>query len=144
MANPVAAYAYTIEPPRRTSGGPVIDAEPVRAGQPRTRPAPLRLVHDASFERVRDGDTVTRGRARLHDAFRRDTGSGADAEEALRDAGRRKAPATLSFTAQQIAQENLSPGAYFENYKPALAAYGMAARHGEPAAARGAALHILA
>lgn len=133
MANPVAAYAYTIDLPRRTSGGPVIDAEPVRTGQQtRARATPLRLVHDASFERVREPETAARGRARLYDATRRDAGFSADADEVLRDAGRRRAPPGLSFAAQQIAQERLSPGAYFENYTPALAAYGRAARHGEP------------
>jgi hypothetical protein len=133
MANPVAAYAYTTDLPRRIGGGPVLDAEPVRLGSTRARPVPLRLVYDASFERLRDAETA-RGRARFHDATRRHAGFGSDADEMLREAGRRKAPATLSFTAQQIAQEGLSPGAYFENYKPALAAYGLAASYGTPSA----------
>lgn len=144
MANPVAAYAYTIDPPRRISGGPVIDAEPVHGGQSRPRAASLRLVHDGGFARVRDTDTVARGRPRVYDAAQHDAGFGADVEEGLRDTGRRRAPASLSFAAQHIAQEVLSPGLYFENYTPALAAYGQAARHGESNAARGAALHILA
>jgi hypothetical protein len=133
MANPVATYAYTIDPPRRTGGGPILDAEPVRAGPSRPRPAPLRLVHDAGFVRVRESDTAAaRGRTRLYDATDRSAGFGTEADETLRDAGRRRAPPGLSFTAQQIAQEVLSPGLYFENYRPALAAYGLAARHGEP------------
>lgn len=142
MANPVAAYAYTIEP-RRTGSGPIIDAEPIRTGQGRPRPAPLRVIHDASFERARDPETVSRSRTR-NDAMRRDAGFGTDAEEILRDTGRRRAPASLSFAAQHIAQEVLSPGLYFENYTPALAAYGQAARHSGSSAARGTALHILA
>jgi hypothetical protein len=128
MANPVAAYAYTTDLPRRIGGGPVIDAEPVRPASTRARPAPLRLVYDASFAPLRDAETA-RGRARSYDGARRDAGYGADADEMLREAGRRKAPATVSFAAQQIAQEGLSPGAYFENYKPALAAYGRAASY---------------
>ncbi len=43
------------------------------------------------------------------------------------EAGRRRAPASLSFAAQQIAQEGLPPGVYFENFKPAIAAYVIAA-----------------
>ena len=146
MANPVAAYAFPIDPPRRTSGGPVLDAEPVRPGQTRTRPAPLRVVYDAEAERARDPERLARSRPRHYEATARDAGLGTnpDADETLREAGRRRAPPMLSFAAQQIAQEKLPPGAYFENYTPALAAYRRAAGYTESDAPRGSSLHVLA
>jgi len=130
MANPVAVSAITIEPPLRRTAS-TSDSAPVSPAGGRGRaPVPLRLVHDARVE------AAYAARARSYEAMRReaaiDRRALEDENETLRDAGRRKAPAALSFAVLQIAQERLSPGLHFENYPPALTAYALAARHGEP------------
>jgi hypothetical protein len=142
MANPVALSAITIEPPPLRRAASTHDSAPLSPVGGRARaPAHLRLVHDAGAE------AAYAVRARAYEAMRReaalDRRALEDENETLRDAGRRKAPAALSFTAQQIAQEHLSPGLHFENYPPAIAASAPAARHGEAALTNGSALHLL-
>ena len=141
MANPVAVSAIQIEPPVRRA--PYESAsQRVSPDAPRLRPAHLRLAYDSS--RV---DAAFEARARAFEAQRRaaaeDRRALEDENEVLRDAGRRKAPSSLSFTAQQIAQEGLSPGLHFENFPPAIAAYAQAARHGDPSLTNGPSLQIL-
>jgi len=140
MANPVAVSAIQIEPPVRRatheSGSPRVSAN-----APRLRPAYLRLAYEAR------PDATFEARARAYEAQRRaaddDRRALDDESEVLRDAGRRKAPASLGFSAQLFAQEGLSPGLHFENFPPAIAAYAQAARHGDPALTNGSSLRIL-
>ena len=141
MANPVAVSAMTIEPPPRRTAS-TSDSAPLAPAGGRVRaPAHLRLVHDTRVE------AAYQQRARTFEAMRREAALDRqvleDENEILREAGRRKAPASLSFAALQIAQERLSAGAHFDNYPPALAAYAQAARHGEPASTKGASLQLL-
>lgn len=143
MANPVAISAIMIEPqqPFRRSA-PAGDAITVLPPGNRARlPAHLRLAYDAGAE------ATHASRARSYEAMRRevelDRRAIEDEPEILREAGKRKAPSALSFAAQQIAQERLSPGLHFDNYPPALAAYAQAARHGEASLTNGASLHLL-
>lgn len=140
MANPVAVSAIQIEPPVRRAAYES-DSPRVSPAGARVRPAAhLRLAYDARAE------AAFEARARAYEAQRRgaaaDRRALEDENETLRDAGRRKAPAALSFTAQQIAQEGLSPGLHFENYPPAIAAYAQAARHGDPSLTNGSTLRI--
>lgn len=141
MANPVAVSAIIIEPPLRRTAS-ISDSAPLAPSASRVRaPAHLRLVQDARVE------AAYQQRARSYEALRRevelDRRGLEDENETLREAGKRKAPAGLSFQVLQIAQERLSPGAHFENYSPALAAYAQAARHGEARLTNGASLHLL-
>jgi hypothetical protein len=140
MANPVAVSAIQIEPPVRRAPYES-DSPRVSANAPRLRPAYLRLAHESR------PDAVFEARARAYETQRRaaaeDRRALEDENEVLRDAGRRKAPASLSFSAQQFAQEGLSPGLHFENYPPAIAAYAQAARHGDPSLTNSASLRIL-
>ncbi len=140
MANPVAVSAIQIEPPPRRAAYDS-DSPRVAPANARMRPAHLRLAHDSR------ADAAFEARARAYEATRRGTAADRraleDENETLRDAGRRKAPAGLSFIAQQIAQEGLSPGLHFENYPPAIAAYAQASRHGEPPLTNGGMLRIL-
>lgn len=140
MANPVAVSAIQIEPPVRRATNESASAR-VSPDAPRLRPAHLRLAYDSRTE------AAFEARARAYEAMRRgaaeDRRALEDENEVLRDAGRRKAPASLSFAAQQFAQEGLSPGLHFENYPPAIAAYAQAARHGDPSLTNGSSLRIL-
>lgn len=154
MANPVAVYAMTIDPPSRRLGAVDPDSAraPTRAQASRALgPAYPRLVydarHDPNLERLRHAEvlrqTGTRGRGSEPvvdpDRFL----AGQDDGEFLRETGRRKASSALSFLAQQIAQEKLSPGEHFERTTPVIAAYDRAAQHGQPAMARGSMLQML-
>ncbi len=151
MANPVAIYATSIDPPGRRAGAGEADSGRTAA---RSRGAYPRLAYDSrldpALERLRHADALREARARGQDALRRpprfeDSLGDLEAEknDALGETGRRRASAALSFTAQQIAQEKLSPGLHFENYKPAIAAYARAAGYGAPGHASGAALQLL-
>ncbi len=154
MANPVAVYAMTIDPPSRRLGA--VDPDSARAAGRAQSSRALgaaypRLVydarHDPHLERLRHADALReiRQRARGADPVRDDDRflAARDDGDFLHETGRRKASSALSFLAQQIAQEQLSPGAHFEEYKPVTAAYDRAARHGEPASAPGSTLHML-
>ncbi len=140
MANPVAVSAIQIEPPVRRAPYES-DSPRVSPGSARVRPAHLRLAYDSSRT-----EAAFEARARAYEAQRRSAAAEQraleDENEVLRDAGRRKAPAALSFVAQQIAQEGLSPGLHFENFPPAIAAYAQAARHGDPSLTNGSTLRI--
>ena len=133
MANPVAIYSP--EPaaltPRGGSGSAqVIQIDVYRSGSGGARVNYVNpTVDDASSDDTPQTQTV---RARAADTARRHRraggrSAGSYTHDAVFEAGRRRAPASLSFAAQQIAQEGLSPGLYFENYKPAIAAYVAAA-----------------
>ncbi len=151
MANPVAIYATSIEPPSRRAAAAETDS--ARGATARPRGAYPRLVYDSrldpALERLRHADAVRDARARGQDPLRRspsfqDSLGNLEAEnEILGETGRRKASAALMFAAQQIAQEKLSPGLYFENYKPAVAAYTRAASYGAPGLPGGSALRLL-
>jgi hypothetical protein len=152
MANPVAIYATSIDPPSRRLGA--VDPDSARSTARASRAvgaAYPRLVYDArqdpNLERLRHAEALRdiRPRARGADPVRDDDRflAAQDDGEFLRETGRRKASSALSFLAQQIAQEKLSPGAHFEEYKPVTAAYDRAARHSEPAAPPGSTLHML-
>ncbi|HTP83265.1 MAG TPA: hypothetical protein VMQ11_09980 [Alphaproteobacteria bacterium] len=132
MANPVAIYSP--EPaaltPRGGSGSAqVIQIDVYRSGAG----ARVNYVNPTSDEALSNGTPQAQAvRGRFADAARRNSRSGSRSSgslenDSLFEAGRRRAPASLSFAAQQIAQEGLSPGLYFENYKPAIAAYVAAA-----------------
>ncbi len=140
MANPVAVSAIQIEPPVRRAPHES-DSPRVSPASARVRPAHLRLAYDSRAE------AAFEARARAYEAQRRSAAPEhralEDENEILRDAGRRKAPATLSFVAQQIAQEGLSQGLHFENFPPAIAAYARAARHGDSSLTNGSSLRIL-
>jgi hypothetical protein len=140
MANPVAVSAIQIEPPIRRAAYES-DSSRVSPNAPRLRPAYLRLAYEAR------PDATLEARARAYEAMRRgaaeDRRTLEDEDEVLRGAGRRRAPASLGFAAQQFAQEGLSPGLNFENYPPAIAAYARASRHGDPSLTNAASLHIL-
>ncbi len=127
MANPVALYAAEIAPRPRGAGGSgqVIEAEFTRSGS-RTRGAESGRRYDAYVDdNVRNVEFRGDDRVRRRQADPRRTAF--DDTEAHFVTGRKRASASLSFLAQQIAQEKLSPGAHFENYSPALNAYAMAA-----------------
>jgi hypothetical protein len=149
MANPVAVYATSIDPPSRRLG--VVDPDSARAAGRARGAAYPRLVydarHDPNLERLRHANTLREigQRARGADPLRDDDRflAAQDDGDFLHETGRRKASSALSFLAQQIAQEQLSPGAHFEPYKPVIAAYDRAARHGEPDSAPGSTLHML-
>ena len=85
--------------------GPIIDLDPVH------------------------GYAASESRARAFRAYQqpgeRPDGSASRHQRWTRAEESRPAP-SLGFTAQQIAQEVLSDGLYFENYRPALAAYAAA------------------
>lgn len=139
MANPVAIYSPepAALPSRGGSGSAqIIQIDVYRSGQG-ARFAPDRDSQDAQLNDTPQGahspSLYTENvRAQVADQARRATRfSGRTPNRRLDDgafeAGRRRAPASLSFAAQQIAQEGLPPGVYFENFKPAIAAYMIAA-----------------
>jgi hypothetical protein len=133
MANPVAIYSP--DPAALTPrGGSAPSAQVIQIDVYRSGPgARVRYVNPTLDDPSSDETPQAQAtRARVADAARRNgrTGSrssGSFENESVFEAGRRRAPASLSFAAQQIAQEGLSPGLYFENYKPAIAAYAAAA-----------------
>lgn len=149
MANPVAVYAMTIDPPSRRLGA--VDPDSARATARARGAAYPRLVydarHDPHLERLRHAEALrqsgprSRGAEPVIDPDR--FLAAQDDGEFLRETGRRKASSALSFLAQQIAQEKLSPGEHFERTTPVIAAYDRAARHGEPATTPGSTLHVL-
>ena len=137
MANAVAIYTAEPTPYARSrTGAPVIELNAYR-----TRGEGLRNTYEigddsAQTENVGEYESYRRGR--------RSTG-GSLFDQFLSEAGKRRASAALSFAAQQIAQENLSPGAHYEPYRPAMAAYNAAAMRGTPAdLPRGQALTLFA
>jgi hypothetical protein len=83
--------------------GPIIDVEPVA-------------------EYV-SSDRASRSYRANADSARRDPSVPA---RAPRTRAHDQEPASLGFAAQRIAQEELSEGLYFENFKPAIAAYAAA------------------
>jgi len=132
MANPVAIYSpdpAALTPRGGSGSAQVIQIDVYRSGAG----ARVNYVNPASEEAFSGGTPQAQAvRGRFADAARRNGrsgggNSGALENDSLFEAGRRRAPASLSFAAQQIAQEGLSPGLYFENYKPAIAAYVAAA-----------------
>lgn len=150
MANPVAIYSNDpAAPPRRgpVSSAPVIQIDPYRSG------GRARLASGAGADNAArvDGQTGTartydyeaiRRRARAAEQFSPDIDVAQRDDDPLYETGRRRAPASLAFAAQQIAQEGLAPGLHFENYKPALNAYAMAAGGNGSAAYNGRALEM--
>jgi hypothetical protein len=132
MANPVAIYSPdpAALTPRGGSGtAQVIQIDVYRSGAGARVNYVNPSFDDASSDDTPQAQTV---RARAADGARRSgrfgsRNGGSVTDESVFEAGRRRAPASLSFAAQQIAQEGLSPGLYFENYKPAIAAYAAAA-----------------
>jgi hypothetical protein len=138
MANPVAIYSpEPVAPPPRggSASAQIIQIDVYRSGQ-RPRFDPDRDFQDSGFDDAPQTARATPlyadgGRAQAADTARR-TGFNARtpnrrAGDGEFEAGRRRAPASLSFAAQQIAQEGLPPSVYFENFKPAIAAYVIAA-----------------
>ncbi len=138
MANPVAVYLP--DPAAQAARGgtgsaQIIQIDLRRSGKGARFAYADPAAIDAQFE---DGPQAAgyagSARTRAADAARRATRSGAATSDAYSsnesdfEVGRRRAPASVSFAAQQIAQEGLSPGLYFENFKPALAAYALAAQ----------------
>lgn len=139
MANPVAIYSP--DPAAQTPRGGTASAQLIQIDLYRSG-AGARLATpalDATFEdapqRAWAGVTSAPGvRAGGSGAARRTGQPGSDAtaqsDDAPLEVGRRRASAGLSFAAQLIAQQGLSPGLHFENYKPAIAAYAVAAQRG--------------
>ena len=124
MANAVAIYTAEPTPYARSrTGAPVIELNAYR-----TRGDGFNRTYEIGDDATQIDDV---GEYQSYRRGRRSTGGGL-VEEFLSEAGRRRASAALSFTAQQIAQENLSPGAHVEPYRPAMAAYGAAAMRGTP------------
>lgn len=122
MANPVAIYSpdpAALTPRGGSAPAQVIQIDVYRSG------AGTRF----NYVNAPADDSPSSGaqQAQSAPAARRSARAGAVTNDAVFEAGRRRAPAGLSFAAQQIAQEGLSPGLYFENYQPALAAYAAAA-----------------
>ncbi|MBV8536383.1 MAG: hypothetical protein JO128_12365 [Alphaproteobacteria bacterium] len=144
MANPVAIYSP--DPAALTPRGGSGSAQVIQIDVYRPGPGARVRYVNPSFDDTSSDDTPVRGRGA--DAARRNgrpgsRSSGAVENDSVFEAGRRRAPASLSFAAQQIAQEGLSPGLYFENYKPAIAAY-VAAAAGPTLAPPGQALELVA
>lgn len=123
MANPVAIYSpdpAALTPRGGTGPAQVIQIDVYRSGDG-TR---FSYVNPATD----DSSAADTSYAQTVRPARRNSGRGStSAGDSPLEAGRRRAPASLSFAAQQIAQEGLSPGLHFENYKPAIAAYVAAA-----------------
>lgn len=133
MANPVAIYSpdpAALTPRGGSGSAQVIQIDVYRSGGAGTRVNYVNAPYDdASSDDTSQTQTI---RGRAADTARRNGRAGNRSpgfytNDAVFEAGRRRAPASLSFAAQQIAQEGLSPGLYFENYKPAIAAYAAAA-----------------
>ncbi|HEX2112978.1 MAG TPA: hypothetical protein VHM01_01105 [Alphaproteobacteria bacterium] len=85
------------------AASPIIDAEP--AAEYVTPERPHRAYRDAADSRHRDYAPIAR--------FSRPKANEPEAT-------------SLGFAAQRIAQEELSEGLYFENFRPAIAAYAAA------------------
>jgi hypothetical protein len=148
MANPVAIYTPDPSAPTRRGGSSasqLIQLDPYRSGG-RGRSANsdsssssdnVRVDGRGESARVYEYEAVRRGtrRARYSDSFTTDDRA-QTTDDRIFEAGRRRAPASLTFAAQQIAQEGLSPGLYFENYGPAINAYTAAATRGTTSAPR--------
>lgn len=142
MANPVAIYSP--DPAAQASRGGTASAQVIQIDTYRSGAnSRLRFANseaqDAVFEeapqRARSNIAQATGLRAWGSGTARRTGRFSDtatpqADEAPLEVGRRRASATLSFAAQLIAQEGLSPGLHFENYPPAIAAYAVAAQHG--------------
>ena len=142
MANPVAIYSpdpAALTPRGGTASAKIIQIDVYRSGQGARFGYAEPEVQDAQFEDVpfqgseraqaAGANAAARGgRGRAADAGRR---AGRFVHDDVADpnfeAGRRRAPASLSFAAQQIAQEQLAPGLHFENFTPVIAAYAIAA-----------------
>lgn len=127
MANPVAIYSpdpAALTPRGGTGPAQVIQIDVYRSGDN----ARLSYVNPA-VDDPSSADTSYAQYAQNVRTARRNSsrGTGPSTSDSQFEAGRRRAPASLSFAAQQIAQEGLSPGLHFENYKPAIAAYVAAA-----------------
>ena len=122
MANPVAIYSpgpAASTPRGGTGSAQVIQIDVYRSGDGTRFSYVNPPADDASAAETSYAQTVR--------TARRSGGRASSSGDSPLEAGRRRAPASLSFAAQQIAQEGLSPGLYFENYKPAIAAYVTAA-----------------
>ncbi len=147
MANPVAIYSpdpAALTPRGGSGSAQVIQIDVYRSGSS----ARVNYVNPTTDDAADDTPQAQTIRARAADAARRNgrpgsRSSGTFENESVFEAGRRRAPASLSFAAQQIAQEGLSPGLYFENYKPAIAAY-VAAAAGPTLTPPGQALELIA
>jgi len=142
MANPVAIYSpdpAALTPRGGTGSAKIIQIDVYRSGPGARLGYADAEVQDAQFEDVpfqgsertqaAGADPAARsGRARTADTGRRaGRFSDNDVADPNFEAGRRRAPASLSFAAQQIAQEHLAPGLHFENFAPVIAAYAIAA-----------------
>jgi len=141
MANPVAIYSpdpAALTPRGGTASAKIIQIDVYRSGQGARFGYAEPEVQDAQYEDVplqasegtqAAADPAARsGRTRTADAGRRNGRfTGSDIGDPNFEAGRRRAPASLSFAAQQIAQERLAPGLHFENFTPVIAAYAIAA-----------------
>jgi hypothetical protein len=127
MANPVAIYSpdpAALTPRGGTGSAQVIQIDVYRSGAD----ARLSYVNPAAGDPPSADTSYAQYAQNVRTARRSGSrGAGSAASDSQFEAGRRRAPASLSFAAQQIAQEGLSPGLYFENYKPAIAAYAAAA-----------------
>jgi hypothetical protein len=131
MANPVAIYSpdpAALTPRGGSGSAQVIQIDVYRSGAG----ARVRYVNPTSDDASEGTPQAQAVGARTADAARRQgrpgsRSTGSFENDSVFEAGRRRAPASLSFAAQQIAQEGLSPGLYFENYKPVIAAYAAAA-----------------
>jgi hypothetical protein len=148
MANPVAIYSTDpAASPRRggVNSAQVIQIDPYRSGG-RARvnngaDTSTRVNGQSGTARTYDYEAIRR-RARTAEQFSPDSEFAGGADDPLHETGRRRAPASLAFAAQQFAQEGLAPGLHYENYKPALAAYAMAAGGNGSAANNGRALEL--
>ncbi len=132
MANPVAIYSpdpAALTPRGGSGSAQVIQIDVYRSGAGARFSYVNPSADDPSFDETPQAQSA---RARVADSVRRGARSGSRSggsflNESVFEAGRRRAPAALSFAAQQIAQERLAPGLHFENYTPVIAAYVVAA-----------------
>jgi hypothetical protein len=137
MANPVAIYSG--DPAAQAARGGTASAQIIQIDVYRSGAgARFQTVDPLDDLRVEDSPQ----RPRFSSAAQAARGSGSStsrrtgtltssdptSDETPLEVGRRRAPASLAFAAQQIAQEGLSPGLHFDNYSPALAAYALAAQ----------------
>jgi hypothetical protein len=150
MANPVAIYSTDPAASSRRGGvnsAQVIQIDPYRSsGRARftsggTDYSARVNGQSGSTSRTYEYEAIRR-RARAADQFAPNDDYAGTPDDPLYETGRRRAPASMAFAAQQIAQEGLAPGLHFENYRPALAAYAMAAGGNNSAADNGRALEM--
>ena len=147
MANPVAIYnTDPAASPRRggVTSAQVIQIDPYRSsGRARFNNGDnsARVSGQSGTARTYDYEAIRR-RARASEQFSVDNEFSSRDDDPLYETGRRRAPASMAFAAQQIAQEGVAPGLHYDNYRPALAAYAMAGGGNDSADRNGHALEM--